>query len=135
MRDDRERGPSARYMKVDDGTITCVHTVMHGSALMLELVRRDGPRTALSYAFLNRAIWTPRDAVLLSFASHLVRIDGRNLLPMFAAICTHRAFRIVEWVADDAGGDVPSTRPPQQGLAACIVERIRIVEPSGGSST
>lgn len=137
MRDQREKGPSRAFLKPDDAAITCVQTVLHGHALMLELVRRDGPRTAFSYAFLTRGIWRPQgtaeagrggDVVLLKFATHVVRIEGRTLLPMFAAICAHRAFRILEWNAEQVRDDLPQVRSSLQGLAASVVERITIIE-------
>lgn len=78
------------------------------TALMLDLVQRDGTRTALSYSYLVSIRFEAGGALTLEFVGHTVTISGRNLEPVYIALKGHTAQRIAESASefDDGKAEV-----------------------------
>ena len=52
---------------------------MHERAIMLEVRHRDGRITALTYGWLDEAVFDPSEGITLHFGGKFVDIVGRNL--------------------------------------------------------
>lgn len=50
---------------------------------MLDIRMVDKQRLALSYSHLTKAAFDPSGVIALEFSSHIVRIEGRNLQPIY----------------------------------------------------
>lgn len=66
------------------------------SSLMLTLVRRSGDRLALNYAYLTSVAFNLSGEIVMDFADHRVTLRGTNLEPVFNAVVSHTATRLVE---------------------------------------
>jgi hypothetical protein len=74
------------------------------SALMLELVLIDGSRVALPYVLLTAAMLSQEGELTMEYPDRMVRICGRNLLPLYQHILVHLARRVsVSQTAFDDG--------------------------------
>lgn len=65
-------------------------------AAMLELRWLNGNSVALHYAWLTKAVYNPSEGITLFFAGHEVRIQGRNLQPLYASLVVHA----VRWILE-----------------------------------
>lgn len=93
-------------------------------ALMLELRMKDGSVTALSYAYLSKAVFDPSEGITLQFGGSTVRIAGTNLatevrpnVQLFQSLLRHR----VPWVCE---ADRASSLRASAG--AIVIDEIRI---------
>lgn len=50
---------------------------------MLDVRTVDKQRLALSYSHLTKAAFDPSGVIVLEFSSHIIRIEGRNLQPVY----------------------------------------------------
>lgn len=50
---------------------------------MLDVRTVDKQRLALSYSHFTKAAFDPSGVIVLEFSSHIVRIEGRNLQPVY----------------------------------------------------
>ena len=64
--------------------------------VMLELRFKTGDSTALAYSYLVRADCDPSQEIVLDFSACTVRIVGRNLRPLFAALVAQRVAVVTE---------------------------------------
>lgn len=71
-------------------------------------VRLDGEAFALPYAHLSLIKCEGEKALILSFTTHLVKIEGERLRPLYEALIDHN----VRYVA------VAGTRPPEAGTSS-----------------
>ncbi len=80
-----------------------IHKVRVGGRLheiMLDVHASNGLRYALPYAGLIAAIYDPGEGVALHFSSHVIRIEGGGLEPLYAALKLHH----VQWVREGDDG-------------------------------
>lgn len=71
-------------------------TLSAGTALMLDLVMREGDHLALPYSYLAAARFNPSAGITLEYPDRVVTITGRRLEPLYQAVCTHTARRVVQ---------------------------------------
>jgi hypothetical protein len=64
--------------------------------IMVELRLLSGKAKALSYAYLVALDFDPEGIIDLDFTGWQVRLEGRNLRPLFEAIASNRVSRIKE---------------------------------------
>lgn len=65
-------------------------------SLMLTLVKQAGDRIALNYAYLTSVAFNLSGELVMDFADHRVTIKGINLDPVFNAVVSHTATRLVQ---------------------------------------
>lgn len=65
---------------------------------MLDIRPRSGARLALPYTALRQVEFDPdvRPPLVITFSSHVVSVDGRNLESLYLALVSHRAQSIIE---------------------------------------
>ena len=79
-----------------------------GYTAMVDFETVQGDRQALPYSYLVSINYNPSEGLVLTFASHVVRIRGRNLDDLYLALVRQRA----EYIrAEDAHFD---TRPESE---------------------
>jgi len=88
--------------------------------VMLELRFKTGDSTALAYSYFVRADCNPSTGIVLDFSAYAVRIEGRNLRPLFAALVAQRVAVVTE--VDDLHAE--ATLDPD----ATVVTRIEVHE-------
>lgn len=64
--------------------------------VMLELRFKTGDATALAYSYLARVDCDPSKEIVLDFSVCSVRIEGRNLRPLFAGLAAQRVGIVTE---------------------------------------
>lgn len=75
-------------------------------AIMLDVRTLEGVRLALSYSYLNSIFFDASGLIVLSFGSHNIRIEGRNLTPVYDGLINHRV-RYVRQENAEIERDVP----------------------------
>ena len=75
-------------------------------AIMLDVRTLTGERLALSYSYLNSIFFDASGVIVLSFGSHNVRIEGRNLVPVYDGLINH-AVRYIRQENAELERDVP----------------------------
>ena len=73
-------------------------------------VRLDGEAFALPYAHLSLIKCEGERALTLSFSTHLVKIEGERLRPLYEALIDHNV-RFVVAAGPCQGGPAPSGEP------------------------
>jgi hypothetical protein len=71
--------------------------------LMLDIRLSNGSRCAFSYSSLFKILFNPEDRLKLAFASDVVVIVGRRLLPLYDLLRRHRAKFVQEGTAAEDG--------------------------------
>ena len=91
------QSPQVEEDALDDLGVFGWRRGVNARAISLELRKRDGNILALSYAFLERALFDPSSGITLWFAGQKVLIRGRHLntevrptVRLFAGITAHR---------------------------------------------
>ena len=94
------------------------------SASMLELHHRQGHRHAIPYSHLVWMSFDPSLGIKLHFATHTVRIRGRNLRPVYEQLVAHTCGVLRECDPSEDTGDEDATlisrlvfRPIRRGRA------------------
>lgn len=77
-------------------------------AIMLDVRTLEGVRLALSYSYLNSIFFDASGVIVLSFGSHNIRIEGRNLTPVYDGLINH-VVRYVRQENAEIERDVPDT--------------------------
>lgn len=73
--------------------------------VMLDLRMLTGERLALAYSYLTSIFFDASGVIVLSYASHNVRIEGRNLEPLYDGLVSH-AVRYIQQENTDLEKDV-----------------------------
>ena len=60
-------------------------------AVMLDIRTLGGARLAMPYSYMTSIFFDASGVIVLSYASHNVRLVGRNLLPLYEALANHQA--------------------------------------------
>lgn len=76
--------------------------------LMLDVRVLSGERLALGYPYLNSIFFDASGVIVLSFGSHNIRIEGRNLAPVYEGLLNH-AVRYVQEENPDLERDISET--------------------------
>ena len=85
-------------------TTGCLERLTAGTHLLLDQVLRNHDRQAMPYAYLASLRLDKSGELKLMFASHMVSIKGRNLVPVYRAVAEHSARTLAEAPATfDAG--------------------------------
>ena len=63
--------------------------------IMLDVRTLEGERLALGYSYLNNIFFDASGVMVLSFGSHNIRIEGRNLAPLYEKMLVH-AVRFIQ---------------------------------------
>jgi hypothetical protein len=71
--------------------------------LMLDVRLKDGTRCALAYGTLMKIFYSPADKLELAFASGIVVIEGRRLVPLYDLLRRHRARFVQEGTVAEEG--------------------------------
>ena len=79
-------------------------------SLMLTLVKQTGDRLALNYAYLTSVSFSLSGELVLEFADQRVTIKGTSLEPVFNAVVSHTATRIVQSPSAMVEGNGPVIR-------------------------
>ena len=58
-------------------------------AIMLDVRTLQGVRLALPYSYLNSIFFDASGEIVLYFGSHNIRIEGRNLAPLYEKMLSH----------------------------------------------
>lgn len=66
-------------------------------SIMLDIRTMEGARVAFSYSYLNRIFFDASGYIELSFSGYTVRIDGRNLTPVYDGLINH----VVRYVREE----------------------------------
>ncbi len=77
-------------------------------AVMLDVRTLTGTRLALSYLYLNSIFFDASGVIVLSFGSQNIRIEGRNLAPVYEALLNH-SVRFIQQENADLEKEVPET--------------------------
>lgn len=95
------------------------------SVSMLELHHKQGHRHAIPYMHLLLIAFDPSNGIKLHFATHTVRIRGRNLGPIYEQLATHACSVLREVDPSDDTGEEDATfitelvfRPIRRGRAS-----------------
>lgn len=67
-----------------------------GQELMIEFRLKDGTYRALAYTYLVEVSFCPKEGIVMLFVGHQVRIEGRNLLPVFKRLLRHEVNFVCE---------------------------------------
>ena len=67
---------------------------------MLDVRMMDKQRLALSYSHLTKAAFDPSGVIVLEFSSQIVRIEGRNLQPVYENLVLQNVIYVQEENAD-----------------------------------
>ena len=74
-------------------------------------VRLEGESFALPYAHLNHIKLDGERVLILTFSSHLVKIEGERLRPLYEALTDHAVRFVTAAGGEKAGGPEPSSDP------------------------
>lgn len=116
--------PDEKQEPGEDYLIDCysVISVDRQQKLMLELRFITGDARALAYCYLVGLSWNPSKGISMDFTDSRVEISGRNLRPVFTALCAHRIAAICEVDELHAKAAHQETKPV---VTKIMVEKIK----------
>ncbi|HEX4610134.1 MAG TPA: hypothetical protein VH092_18215 [Urbifossiella sp.] len=86
----------AEEIEEEAGESFSMRSADRSQKVMLELRFKTDDATALAYSYLVRADLDPSLGILLDFSAYEVRIDGRNLRPLFSGLVAQRVAVVTE---------------------------------------
>lgn len=80
----------------DETPHACYAAFSDGLAYTVDYVFLNGSRRAIAYGYLTEVRIDPSEGIEVRYTGPVVSIRGRNLMPIYEALRTQRAYRIIE---------------------------------------